>query len=139
MWCGALGNCQDEATCFTTLWLCVGKEGLEMGQCHCLASGGLLSIHPISSHFTHFLYVTGTLPAVALGVDPRVGGFAYVLSPCGSFKQSLLKIQQFLLPPQAPLGTFTTRSYGNLSFPVLEPWAVWSAWGWDCWLPRCPS
>ena len=86
-------------TCFTALWLC-GGEGSKKRQHHCLAFGDLLSIHPISSHFTHSLYVTGALPAVALVVNPRVDRFAYVLSPCGPFKWTLLKIRQFLLPPQ---------------------------------------
>ena len=68
---------------------------------------------PISSHFTHFLYVTGALPAAALVVNPRVEGFAYVLSPCGAFKWTLLKIWQFLSLPKSPL-VFTARSYGDL-------------------------
>ena len=85
-----------------------------MGQCRCLASAGLPGTCPISNHFTHFPFVTGALPAVALVVNPRVGGFAYILSLCGPFKQTLLKIQQFLLPPQPPL-VFTARSYGDLS------------------------
>ena len=34
----------------------------------------LPSIRPISSHFTHFQYVTGTRPAVTLMLIPRVSG-----------------------------------------------------------------
>lgn len=48
-------------------------------------------------------------------------GRLHVLSPCRPFKPSLLKIQQFLLPPQPPL-VFTARCYGDLS-----------SW---CWNPR---
>ena len=61
----------------------------------------------------HFLYTTGALLAVALVAVPRMGGFAYVLSLCGPFQQTLLKNQQFVLPPQNPL-VFTARSYGAL-------------------------
>ena len=56
---------------------------MERGQCCCLASGGLPSTRPISSHFTHFPYVTGTLSAVALVQNPIVVGFAYVKDPAG--------------------------------------------------------
>ena len=98
----------------------VSKRGL----CHCLASGGFPGTHPISSHFTHSLYVTGTLPGVALVLNPRVGRFAYILKPCGLFKWSFLTIWQFLPSPQSPL-IFTARSYGDLS-----------SW---CWNPKCCS
>ena len=92
----------------------VWGEELERGQCCCLASGGLPGTHHISSHFTHFPYVAVALPAVALVVNPSVGGFAYVLMPCGPFKWTLLKIWHFLLPPK-PLLVFTARSYVDLS------------------------
>ena len=99
----------------STSLLCVCmRRGLERRQCCCLVSGGLPSSHPISSHFTHFLYATGTLPAIALVVNPRVGGFVCILRPCGPFKWTLLKIWQFLLLIQPPL-VFTARSYGDLS------------------------
>ena len=84
---------------------------MDRGQCCCLASGGLPSIHPISSHFTYTLYVTGALPAVALVSNPRVGGFAYVVRPCRPLKRSFLKVQQFFPQPQSLL-VFTARSYG---------------------------
>ena len=93
---------------------------------------------PISSHFTPLPYVTGTLPAVALLVNPRVGGFVYVLSLCGPFKWTLLRNWQFLLPPQPPL-VFTSRSYGDLSFWCWNPGLCVLVWGWDSLLPRCPS
>ena len=94
---------------------------------HCLASGGLHHTHPISSHFSHFLYGTGALPAVALVLNPRVGTSVYVPSSCVPFKQSLLKIQQFLLPPQPPL-VFTARSYWVLSSRHWNPWLCSLAW-----------
>ena len=43
------------------------------------------------------------LPAIALVVNLRVGGFAFVLGPCGPFKRTLLKIQQSLSLLQPPL------------------------------------
>jgi hypothetical protein len=82
---------------------CAWQKGLERGQCPCLASGGVPGTCRVSSHLTHSLYGTGTLSAVALVLTPRVGGFRSVVRPCGPFSGSLLKIQQFLLPPQSPL------------------------------------
>ena len=92
-----------------------------MGQCCCLAFWGLPGTCPISSRFPHFLSVPGTLLAVALVVIPRVGGFAYVLSLCRSFKWTLLRNQQFLPPPQLP-PIFTAINY-----EVLSSWS---------WIPR---
>ena len=74
-------------------------EGMERGQCCCLAAGGLLGTCPISSHFTKSPYGTGAPLAVALVVVPRVGGFVYVLGWCKPFKQTLLRDQQFLHHP----------------------------------------
>ena len=107
--------------CFVTL--CV-REGSERGQCCCLVSGGLPRTHPISNYFTHFLYATGVLLAVALVVIPSLGGFAYVLGPCGPFKWTLLRNQQFLLPPQPPL--VLQSEVMMLYFLVLELWAMQS-------------
>ena len=93
-------------------------------------------MHCLSNHFTHFPYVTGTLPAVALVVNPSVGRFAYVLwSP---FKPSFLKIHHFLLTPQPPL-VFIARSYGDLSSCLWKPGLCCLAWGWDYSLLRYPS
>ena len=107
-----------------------------MGKCHCLAAGGLLHTHPITSHFTCFLYVTSTILAVALVVVPREGGFAQVLGTYGTFNRTLLRDWQFISPPQ-PLFVSTARSYEAL-FLVLEPWPVWSAWDWTHLLHRYP-
>ena len=84
---------------------------MERGQYHCLASGGLPGTSPFSSHFTFSPYIAGTLPAVSLVVNPRGVGFVYILSSCRPFKQSLLKIWQFL-PPSQPQLVFTARDYG---------------------------
>ena len=110
---------------------------MEKGQYCCLASGCLPGTCHISSYFTQSPYTTGALPAVALVVNPRVGGFAYILSPCGPFKWTLLKIQQFLLPPLSLL-MFTVRSYGDLSSWCWNPGLCSLAWGWDHLLLRCP-
>ena len=113
-------------------------EGSERGQCHCLASGGFPSTCPISSHLTHSPYVTDTLPAVALVLNPRVGGFAYILRLCGPFRQSFLKIWQFLpLPPPALI--FTARSYGDLSSWCWNPGLCSLVLGWDRFFSRYPS
>ena len=113
-------------------------EGLERRQCHCLASGGLPGIRPISSYLTHSLYATGTLPAVALVLNPSVGGFVYVLRLCRLFKQSFLKIWQVFPPPQSP-PVFTARGNGDLSTQCWNPGPYSLAWGWDHWLPRYTS
>ena len=46
-------------------------------------------------------------------LNTRVGGFAYVPGPCGSFKQTPLRDQQFLPLPHPPM-VFTARSYEAL-------------------------
>ena len=110
-------------------------EGSERGLCCCLASGDLPGTCPISSYFTHLLYVTGTLSIVALVMKPRVGGSVWVLSLCGPFKWGLLKIYQFLLPSQLPV-IFIARSYGDLSSLPWDSGLCGLVWGWDHSLPR---
>ena len=129
MWARALGRRQGGATRFTALWLCVGG-GLGEGTMLCLASGGLLGTCSVSSHFAHSPYATGALPAVALVQNPRVSGFAYVLRQGRPFKWSLLKVWQFLLPPQHPQ-VFAARSYGDLSSWRWNSGLCGLAWGWD--------
>ena len=129
MWGRALGKCwvgQPVSPLCCPVW----GEDLERGWCHCLASRGFLGICPISSHFSHSPYVTGALPAVALVLNPRVGGFAYIVTPCGPFKWSLLKIWQFFPLSQPPL-VFIARSYEDLSSWLWNPGLCSLAWGWD--------
>ena len=58
-----------------------GGEGSKRGQCHCwLTSRGLPGPGSVSSHLTHFPYMTGIPPAAVLVVAPGVGGFAFVLA-----------------------------------------------------------
>ena len=61
----------------------------------CLGESCLLAL-AVSNCFTFSSYATSALPTVALVLNPREGESAEVLSPCGPFKRSLLKIQQFL-------------------------------------------
>ena len=96
----------------------------------------LACTHPICSHFT--LYATGAPPATTLVVVPRVGGFVYVLGPCGPFNQILLRDQQLILPPQPPQ-VFTARSHGYLFSWHWNPGLCGMAWCWDHSLPRHPS
>ena len=63
---------------------CVGRP--PWGDCYLLASGGSPGAHSISSHLTPFLCGTRALPAAALVVNPRVGGFASILRGCWPFK-----------------------------------------------------
>ena len=98
--------------CFMALYV---GEGLEKGQCHYLAAGGLLSTCSATSLFTHFLDMTGAPLAVAVVLVPRVGDFANVVGLFGPFKWTLLRDWQFLPLLQPPL-VFTARSYEVL-FP----------------------
>ena len=107
------------------LWHCMWGKGLRGNNAACL-----LGSHPISSHFPHFLYVTGTLLAAALVLNPRVGGFAHVLGPCRSFKQTLLRDWQFV---HCPTPT------GSLFCWCWNPGLRSMAWGWNGLLPTCPS
>ena len=67
------------------------------------------------------------------GADSWVGGFVYVLGPCGSLQRSLLRVWEFSpLPPEPPL-VFSIRGL-RLYFPLLEPWVAWSVS-----LPSCSS
>ena len=50
------------------------------------------------------------------GADSQVGGFVYVLGPCGSIQWSLLWGWEFLLQPEAPQ-VFSVRG-----FEALFPW-----------------
>ena len=121
--------------CFVALYV---GEGSESRQCHCLAAGGLLGIHPTSSHFTHFPYAIGALLAVSLVLVPTVGGFVYILGLYGPFKQTLLRDQQVLPEPQTPL-VFIARSYETLFYWRWNPGLRSLAWGSDHSLLSCPS
>ena len=96
----ASGKCQSRASHFTTLWLCV-RGGLGEGTVP-LPGFWRFAQHsylfPVTSLTPHMPLVP--LPALALVLNPRGGRSVYVLSLCGPFKQSLLKIWQFLLPPK---------------------------------------
>ena len=63
----------------------------------------MLGSCPISSHFPNFPYTTSIFLAAVLVLNPRVGGFAYILGWYGPFKWTLLRDWQFLLLPQPPL------------------------------------
>ena len=87
-----------------------------------LLSAGFQSLHP--------------LPTIKLGpsgADSQVGGFVYVLGPCGSLQRTLLWAWEFLLPPPQPPQVFSIRGL-RLYFPALEPWVMGSVS-----LPSCSS
>ena len=79
--------------------------------------------------------MTGALSAASLVGNPRVDGFAYILSLYKPFKQILLKIQQFL-PPSEPSLVFIVRSYEDLSSWCWNLGLCDVSWGWDHSLPR---
>ena len=80
--------------------MCRGKvrEGTMLLE-PCQGSGALPGICPLSSHFTHFPFVTRTLLSAALVMIPRVSGFVWVLGPCSHFKWTLLRNCKFLPYP----------------------------------------
>ncbi|KAF6104368.1 hypothetical protein HJG60_011319 [Phyllostomus discolor] len=85
-----------------------------------------------------FPYVSGTLIAAALVLNPSMGGFVYIIGLCRSLKRTLLRDWQFLLLLQSPL-VFTARSYKALFFRCWKLRLHSLAWGWDGLLPRFPS
>ena len=51
------------------------------------------------------------------GADSQVGGFVYILGPCGSLQRTLLWSWEFLLPPQPPQVFFNQRFWGFIPAP----------------------
>ena len=91
-----------------------------------------MALAPLSAGF-HSL---SPLPIFKLGPSGaalQVGGFVYILGPCGSLQGTLLWGWEFLLLPPQPWQVFSIRSL-RLYFPALEPWVVQSVL-----LPSCSS
>ena len=85
---------------------------------------GAVALAPLSAD----LQSLPPLPTINLdlsGAACRVGGFVYVLGPCGSLQWTLLWGWEFLLLPPQPLRVFWIRGL-RLYFPVLEPWVAQS-------------
>ena len=57
------------------------------------------------------------------GADSQVGGFVYILGPCGSLQQTLLCGWEFLMLPPQPPQVFSIRGF-RLYFPTLELWVL---------------
>ena len=100
---------------------------MERGLSYCLSSGGLLGTYPISSHFTHSSYVTGTLLAIVLVLNPRVGGFVYVLDLEGLLSWVSWKSSSFF-HTTTPTGFYSQKLWGFILLE-LELWAVKSDLG----------
>ena len=66
------------------------------------------------------------------GADSRVGGFVYILGPCGSLQPTLLWIWEFLLLPQ-PLQIFIVRNFEAFFSLCWNPGFV------VCLAPQLPS
>ena len=85
-------------------------EGSERAQCH------LLCCHPTFHHFPCFPQVGCALS----GADLQVGGFVYVLGPCGSLQWTLLwSWEVFLLP--TPHRCFYSLGFWVFSFLLWSP------------------
>ena len=68
------------------------------------------------------------LPTIKLGpsgADSLVGGFVYILGPCGSVQRTLLCSWEFLLLLSQPLQVFSVSGL-RLYFPELELWVALS-------------
>ena len=138
MWGGALGNCQGGATHFTALGLFVWW-GKTWGGTVLLPDFWRFAQHSLCFQLLNLLPICDQHSSSCYpGAKSQRDGFPYMLSLCGSFKWSILKIWQFLLLPQPPM-VFTARSYRDLSSSCWNPGLCSLAWGWDRLLPRCPS
>ena len=84
----ALGICQGGAMPVAALWCFMWGSGLRGNN----AAWSALHRLSVTSPAIHKLG-----PSDA---DSRLGGFVYVLEPCGSLQQTLLWDWEFLLPPQ---------------------------------------
>ena len=112
-----------------------------MGQpmrlcCDAVCGGGVrvgtMPLALLSAGFQSLPLIPTSKPGPS-GADCWVGGFVYVLGPCGSLQWTLLWGWEFLpLPPQSPQ-VFSIRGL-RLYFPALEPWVVRSIL-----LPSCSS
>ena len=93
---GALGIYQGGATHLAVLWHCKWQRGPRGNNVSCSA----LSLLSVTSSTTHI---------------SKVGGFVYVLGPCGSLQQTLLCDWEFLPQPQPPQVFFSQRFWGFIS------------------------
>ena len=120
----ALGNHQGGATCFTTLWLC-GWGGLREGT---VLLPGFWGFARHSPHFQslHSLPIaTGALPPIVLELNPRVGGFAYILRLYGPFKLKFPENPAVSSATPTHTGFYSQKSWGFI-FPSLKPWTMLS-------------
>ena len=86
-----------------------------------------MALAPLSASFQSL----PLLPTIKLGPSvaaSRVGGFMYVLGPCGSLQQTLLWGWEFLPLPPPPPRVFSISGL-RLYFPALELWVAWSKAG----------
>ena len=98
----ALGVCQCGATHFAAVWCCMWGRGARGNTAACLALGQL----SVTSPATHKQLGHS-------GADSQVGGFVYILGPCGSLQSSLPGGWEFLLLLQPPQ-VFTARGFEAL-------------------------
>ena len=76
-------------------------------------------MHCLSNHFTHFPYVTGTLPAVALVLNPRGGGSA-VFKCMRALQAKFPENPAVCSMTPTPTGIYSQKLWGFISL-VLEP------------------
>ena len=107
----ALGVQQGGATHFSVLWCCMWGRGPRGNNAACSALG-FQSLPPLP-----------TSKLGPFGGDSWVGGFVYILGPCGSLQWTLLCDWEFLLLLQ-PTQVFKTRGFEAFFF-TLGPWVAW--------------
>ena len=86
-------------------------EGSERAQC------GLLGSHPTFHHFPSFPQADFALS----GADPQVGGFVYILGPCGSLQWTLLWGWEFPATTTPHRFFFTAWGFESLVSPWWNP------------------
>ena len=84
-----------------------------------------MALAPLSAGFQSLLPLP-TMKLDPLGSASPVGGFVYILGPCGSLQLPLLWGWEFLLLTPQTSRVFSIRGL-RLYFPSLEPWVAWPA------------
>ena len=100
-------------------------------HCDAIFGGGVWEVAMVLALLSVSFQSLPPLPTIKLGpsgADSQVGGFVYVLGPCGSLQRTLLWSWEFLLLPSQPSQVFSLSGL-KLYFPVLEPWAAQSVAG----------
>ena len=115
----------------STFWHCMWGRSLSENSAICWV------FCPISSHFPHFLYADGTLLATALVLIPRVGGFVYILGPCGPLNRLSWETGSFF--HHAMLHWFLQPEVLRFYIASTGIWDAWTSLGLEWLAPQVSS